>query len=44
LQCYEHVIRDEKEWDLIRRYIEANPQNWEQDEENLARVLGKETR
>ena len=41
---YEHVIRDKKEWDLIRKYIEANPDNWEQDEENLARVLWKESR
>ena len=36
---YERVIRDEKEWDLIRRYIETNPDNWEQDEENPARVI-----
>ena len=32
---YEHIIRNEKEWDAIRRYIESNPQNWESDEENL---------
>jgi len=38
---YEHIIRDEKEWDLIRRYIESNPDNWEQDEENPGRVLEK---
>jgi REP element-mobilizing transposase RayT len=31
---YEHIIRNEKEWDVIRRYIESNPQNWETDEEN----------
>ena len=36
---YERVIRDEKEWDLIRRYIEANPQNWEHDVENPTRII-----
>ena len=41
LQCYERVIRDEKQLDLIRRFIYANPQNWEQDEENPARILGE---
>jgi REP element-mobilizing transposase RayT len=30
-QCnyYEHFIRDEKKWDLIRIYIDVNPDNWE---------------
>ena len=32
---YEHVIRDEAEWDRLRRYIETNPLNWAEDEENL---------
>jgi hypothetical protein len=41
LQCYERVIRDEKEWELIRRYIKANPENWEEDEENLVWILRK---
>lgn len=36
---YERVIRDEKEWDLMRRYIEYNPDNWEQDEENPVRIM-----
>ena len=31
---YEHVVRDEKEWDRIQRYIEANPLNWSKDDEN----------
>jgi len=35
---YEHVIRNEKEWDRIHRYIESNPMNWEIDEENLLRT------
>ena len=31
---YEHMIRNEKEWDKIHRYIESNPINWESDNEN----------
>jgi putative transposase len=31
---YEHVIRDEKEWDRIHRYIESNPSKWAEDHEN----------
>lgn len=31
---YEHVIRNHKEWDRIHRYIEANPSNWAEDNEN----------
>jgi putative transposase len=31
---YEHIIRNEKEMDNIWRYIEANPVQWEEDEEN----------
>jgi REP element-mobilizing transposase RayT len=31
---YEHVIRDEKDWETIRLYIEANPSRWSEDEEN----------
>ena len=31
---YERIIRDEKELDAIRRYIEANPLNWSEDDEN----------
>jgi REP element-mobilizing transposase RayT len=34
---YERVIRDEKEWDRIHRYIESNPAQWESDEENPVR-------
>jgi putative transposase len=29
---YEHVIRNEKEYWAIKRYIEDNPMNWENDE------------
>jgi REP-associated tyrosine transposase len=31
---YEHVIRDEKEWDRIHQYIESNPSAWAKDAEN----------
>ncbi len=34
---YEHVIRDEKDWDRIRRYIESNPLTWAEDGENPLR-------
>ena len=29
-----HVIRDEKSLDNIRRYIKNNPENWTEDEFN----------
>ncbi len=25
---YEHIIRDDHEWQQIRKYIDVNPQNW----------------
>jgi putative transposase len=31
---FERVIRDEREWDRIRRYIQANPLNWARDRES----------
>ena len=31
---YEHIIRDEKDWDRIHTYIESNPFTWAEDEEN----------
>ena len=31
---YEHIIRDEAEWDRIREYIETNPARWADDKEN----------
>ena len=31
---YDHVIRTSQELDNIRLYIEANPLNWGEDEEN----------
>ncbi len=35
---YEHIIRDEKEWDRIQRYIEANPIHWKSDNENSLNI------
>jgi putative transposase len=32
---YEHVIRNEDEWDRIHRYLESNPANWDSDDKNL---------
>jgi len=31
---YEHVIRNDREMDAIWRYIESNPLNWDNDNEN----------
>jgi REP element-mobilizing transposase RayT len=31
---YEHIIRSEREMDNIWRYIEANPAQWDRDDEN----------
>ncbi|HCR70170.1 MAG TPA: transposase [Anaerolineae bacterium] len=31
---HDRIIRNERELDAIRKYIEMNPLNWEQDEEN----------
>jgi len=33
---YEHIIRDERELNLIRQYIASNPLQWELDRENPA--------
>ncbi len=31
---YEHIVRDEKDWDRINRYIQSNPGMWAEDHEN----------
>jgi putative transposase len=31
---YEHIIRNDREWENIHRYIESNPSMWAEDEEN----------
>ncbi len=35
---YEHIIRDTHELEMIREYIEQNPQRWSDDPENPGRV------
>ncbi|MEW5872045.1 MAG: transposase [Chloroflexota bacterium] len=30
---YEHIIRDQDEWDRIRQYIHDNPRHWQEDSE-----------
>jgi len=35
---YEHVVRDEKELDRIRQYIDENPARWAFDDENPEKV------
>lgn len=36
---YEHVIRDEKEWERIRLYIQVNPLRWAEDDENPSVIM-----
>ena len=31
---YEHIIRDDRDWQRIHDYILANPANWSDDDEN----------
>lgn len=38
---YEHIIRDEDEFERIREYIANNPANWEFDSENRERTVSK---
>ena len=35
---FDHIIRDEKEWERINDYIQANPARWAEDEENPTRI------
>jgi REP element-mobilizing transposase RayT len=35
---YEHVVRNEKALDRIRRYIDENPARWAFDDENPEKV------
>jgi len=35
---YEHIIRNDHEWENITKYIESNPSQWAEDEENPNRV------
>ena len=40
---YEHIIRNEKEWDKIHRYIESNPVNWGSDNENPLKYIDRKS-
>ncbi len=39
---WEHIIRSEKDWERIRKYIVNNPANWELDQENPRNVRSAE--
>jgi len=36
---YDHVIRDEKDLDRVRRYIEENPARWAYDDDNPRKIV-----
>lgn len=36
LRGYEHIIRDQPDYERIANYIASNPSNWAEDEENPA--------
>lgn len=38
---YEEIIRNEKAYENIRRYIVENPLNWDEDEENILKFKPK---
>jgi putative transposase len=38
---YDHIVRDERDLERIRTYIEANPGNWHEDEHNPMRRRSK---
>jgi len=31
---YEHILRNESEWNRIREYVKTNPARWAEDKEN----------
>ena len=35
---FERIIRNDREWENIHRYIESNPSMWDEDEENPNRI------
>ncbi len=37
---YEHIIRNESEWQMIREYVVGNPARWAEDEENPDKAVG----
>jgi putative transposase len=38
---YEHIIRDEKEYNDLRNYIDTNPLNWTDDQINPFPILAR---
>ncbi|MGA9398353.1 MAG: transposase [Anaerolineaceae bacterium] len=34
---YEHIIREERDWQAISDYIDSNPEKWAEDRENRSR-------
>ncbi len=36
---YEHIIRNENEWENIRLYIQVNPLHWNEDDENPSTLM-----
>ncbi len=32
---YEHITRNQADWERIHRYIESNPVNWAEDDKNI---------
>jgi putative transposase len=38
---YERIVRNERELNAIRRYIEENPRRWAEDRENLDRLVAR---
>ncbi len=38
---YDRIVRNDRELDAIRQYIQNNPQRWADDRENLDNLLNK---
>jgi hypothetical protein len=39
-RCYEHILRDQADYERIAAYILQNPVNWNKDEENPPIMTG----
>jgi hypothetical protein len=35
---YEHIVRDDREFAIIRRYIRNNPARWARDRDNASNI------
>jgi REP element-mobilizing transposase RayT len=38
---YERIVRNEREMNAIRYYIQANPERWAEDKDNLDALIGR---